>query len=76
MSDYIKKIAKSGQKKNLLAYLEEVKRQVADIRTEMKVPREVEREVRLAVCDVIDELLILPLERHSKERELPNYEFR
>lgn len=76
MSDYIKKLAKSGQKKNLLAYLEEVKREVSDIRNEMHVSREIDREVRLAVCNVIDELFIAKISRHSKERELPYNEFK
>jgi len=72
----IKKIARSGQRKNLLAYLEEVKREVADVRNKLDVKPEIEREVRIAVCDVIDDLLVHKLNRFSKELEAPINEFK
>lgn len=67
----LKGLAKGTKGTFLIEYLERVKNEVADIRSELHVKPELEREVRLAVCNVIDELLIEPLKRHAQDTELP-----
>lgn len=66
----LKGLAKGTKGTFLIEYLQRVKDDVADIRSTLKVKPEIEREVRLGICEVIDELLIEPLKRHALEKEL------
>lgn len=71
-----KSLAQSAKASFLLEYLEKVKDEVADVRTTLKVKPDFEREVRIALCDVIDELLIEPLKRQSTEITPPEDDYR
>lgn len=57
--DKLRAIARGTKGTFLIEYLEKIKSVVADVRTPLtNVRPEVEREVRIGICDVIDELLI------------------
>lgn len=71
----LKSLARGTKGTFLIEFLERIKSEVADIRSELKVKPELEREVRLAVCDVIDELLIANLQRYAQELEPANDDF-
>lgn len=56
--DKLNKLAQSNKGTYLLPYLEKVKGHVSDIRNPINVKPEIENEVRLAVCELLDELII------------------
>lgn len=66
----LKGLARGTKGTFLIEYLERVKNEVSDIRNKVDVPQEIDRPVREALCNVIDELLIEPLKRHAQEREI------
>lgn len=66
----LRALAQSTKGTFLMEYLQKVKDEVADIRSNLKVKPEIEREVRLAVCDVIDELLIQRLSTLANEDKI------
>ena len=57
MIDY-KALSAGMENTQLYDFLEEVKLSVADIRRPINVKSEIEVEVRKAVCEVIDDLII------------------
>jgi hypothetical protein len=61
MEDTLKILAKGRNGKLIRELLEEVKRKVADIRTPLKIKREIENEVRLGVIECLDIFLVEPL---------------
>lgn len=61
----LKILAKGRGAKLLLELCEDIKRQVADIRTPMKIKSEIQNEVRLGTCDIIDMYLVEPLKQLS-----------
>lgn len=69
MDERIRQLAKGKQGKNLIAVLEDIKRQVADIRTPLKVSREIENEVRLGIIEALDSFLVEKLKVVSGEIE-------
>ena len=54
----IKNLSNSSQSKSLYEFLEAVKTHVSDIRNEIPCKPEIERDVRIATCDAIDQLII------------------
>ena len=67
MIDY-KVLSASLKGSKIYEFLEEVKHNVADIRKPINVKPEIEVEVRRAVCEVIDEMIIARL-KVSEETE-------
>lgn len=61
-------ISRSTQGKHLFEFLELVKAHVADIRNDIPCKPEIEREVRLATCDAIEELIVQTIKRAGVER--------
>ena len=59
----IKSLSYSSQAKNLYEFLEAVKTHVSDIRNIIPCKPEIERDVRIATCDAIDELIIQTIKR-------------
>ena len=70
----IKSLSQSSQAKNLYEFLEAVKSHVSDIRNEIPCKPEIEREVRLATCDAIDELIIQTIKRANNDYSEKNEE--
>jgi hypothetical protein len=66
----LRSLAKSSAAEYLYEFLELVKADVADVRTKMNVRSEVEKEVRLGVCDVIDDLIVNTIKRFGTETEI------
>ncbi len=60
-------LAKSTKGTFLIEYLNKVKDNCADVRIPFTTKPEIERDVRLALCDKIEELLIEPLRRLSDD---------
>ena len=58
MEDKLKVLAKGRNGKMIMEVLEEVKRKVADIRTPLKIRKEIENEVRLGIIEAIDIFLV------------------
>jgi hypothetical protein len=58
MEDKLKVLAKGRNGKMIVEVLEEVKRKVADIRTPLKIRKEIENEVRLGIIEAIDMFLV------------------
>jgi hypothetical protein len=54
----VRNLSNSSQSKSLYEFLEAVKTHVADIRNEIPCKPEIERDVRIATCDAIEELII------------------
>lgn len=72
----IRSLSQSSQSKNLYEFLEAVKSHVSDIRNEIPCRPEIEREVRLATCDAIEELVIQTIKRAgntSPEQNIEEY---
>lgn len=63
----IKQIADSGLSVTFCEVLEELMNSVADVRNKLSVRPEIENEVRLAVCEVLRERLLLPIKRQKGE---------
>lgn len=63
----IKQIADSGLAPVFCEVLEQVMNDVADVRNKLSVRPEIENEVRLAVCEVLKERLLLPIKRQKGE---------
>lgn len=61
----LRSLSTSSQSKNLYEFLEVVKSHVADIRNEIPCKPEIEREVRIATCDAIEELIIQTIKRYG-----------
>lgn len=80
MNEKLKKrlttFSKSAHAEILYEYLEFVKQQVSDIRRPMKVKPEIEKEVRLGVCEVIDDLLIKSIQHLNQELDPPEDNWR
>ena len=55
MRKKIRSLSTSSQSKNLYEFLEVVKNHVSDIRNEIPCKPEIERDVRIATCDAIEE---------------------
>lgn len=58
MKDKLEMLSKGRTGKTLLEVLEDVKRQVADIRTPLKIKPEISNEVRLGIIEAIDIFLV------------------
>lgn len=58
MEDKLKILSKGRSGKLLLEVCEDIKRQVADIRTDIPVKSEIANEVRLGVIGVIDKFIV------------------
>jgi hypothetical protein len=69
-------IAQGTTGKFLVEYLEQMKLYVADVRTELDVRPEVEKEVRLATVDLIEQLLCSKLRilGNPPEKSLEEYQ--
>ena len=65
----LKALAVSTKCTFLVEYLEKVKDEVVDVRFTINAKAEYDRDVRLAVCKVIDELLISKLAGLAKDQE-------
>lgn len=63
----IKQIADSGIAPVVCELVQEMMNEVADVRNKMNVRPEIENEVRLAVCEVLQEKLLLPIKRQKGE---------
>ena len=74
MQEIIRQLAKGKTGKNILILLEDVKRQVADIRTPLKVERAIENEVRLGIIEALDTFLVekLKIVAGDLEEQDPN----
>lgn len=72
MNDEIRQLAKGRAGRNLIKVLEDVKRQVADIRTPLKIRKEIENEVRLGIIEALDMFLVEKLKVMSGELESPD----
>jgi len=68
MIDY-KALSAGMENTQLYDFLEEVKLKVADIRKPINVKPEIEIEVRKAVCEVIDDLVIQRLKTANDTQE-------
>lgn len=64
-------LAKSGHGKFLVEYLEKLKHSVADVRNPLHVAAELEKPVRLGICEKVDELLIEPLKVNRGDYKKP-----
>lgn len=64
----LKDLSKTIEHTQLYEFLEEVKMQVADIRKPINVKPEIEVEVRKAVCEVIDDMIIQRLKTADAEK--------
>lgn len=62
-------LAKSNKGTFLIEYLEKVKDYAADIRNPMTIEPSIQIQVRQAVCEVIEDILIGPLKRFAEDRE-------
>ena len=74
MKDHSKKLtslSKSTYGKFLIDYLEDVKGEVADVRNPLKCDESIQNQVRIGICDVIDELLIDKLKTLSGSYDKP-----
>jgi hypothetical protein len=58
MEDKLKVLAKGRNGKMIMEVLEDVKRRVADIRTPLKIRKEIENEVRIGIIEAIDIFLV------------------
>ena len=70
----IQSLSQSSQAKNLYEFLEAVKSHVSDIRNEIPCKPDIEREVRLATCDAIDQLVIQTIKRAGNNYSEENQE--
>lgn len=71
----LNQLADSSFAKTLYEFLESVKTKVADIREPMNCKPELEKDVRLAVCEVIDEMIINEIKRSSASEPTGNEEY-
>ncbi len=62
-------LANSSLADSLLDYLDFIKKEVCDIRNVLKVKAENEKEIRIALCDLLDEYLISELRVRSGKME-------
>jgi len=62
-------LSKTLEGTQLYPFLEEVKMQVADIRRPINIKPEIEIEVRKAVCEVIDDMIIQRLKTADEPTE-------
>ena len=74
MRKKIRSLSTSSQSKNLYEFLEMVKNHVSDIRNEIPCKPEIERDVRIATCDAIEELIIQTIKRAGIDNESDNYD--
>lgn len=72
MESNLKVLSKGRSGKLLLEVCEEVKRRVADVRNPIKAKLEIQNEVRLAVIEVIDSMLVEKIKVLSGEVSPPN----
>jgi hypothetical protein len=72
----LKRIASTSKGSFLMEYLEKIKSHVADVRNPINVKPEYENAVRVAVCEVIDELVIQRLKTLAEEPETARDEWR
>lgn len=72
MQEKLRRLSKGRTGRDILEVLEAVKAKVADIRTPLKVKREIENEVRLGIIEAIDMLLVEPLKINSGEIDPPD----
>jgi len=72
MDRIIQQLARGKTGKNLLEVLEDVKRRVADIRTPLKVPGEIENAVRLGVIEALDSFLVEKLKIYAGDINEPD----
>lgn len=71
MQEKISQLAKGRTGKTLMEVLEEIKRNIADIRTPLKIRKEIENEVRLGIIEAIDIFLVEKLKIASGELNPP-----
>ena len=71
----ISNLADSSFAKVLYEFLDEVKTKVADVRNPMNCKPELEKDVRLAVCQVIDEMIINEIKLSSVTASTGNEEY-
>lgn len=72
----IRNLSNSSQAKSLYEFLEAVKTHISDIRNEIPCKPEIERDVRLATCDAIEELIIQKIKQagaNSDEIEVDEF---
>lgn len=72
MNDKLARLAKGPNGRILLEVLEDTKRQIADIRTPLKVKPELANEIRLGIIEAIDTFLVEKLKIASGEISPPN----
>lgn len=72
MKDKLELLSKGRTGKTLLEVLENVKRQVADIRTPLKIRAEISNEVRLGIIEAIDLFLVEKLKIYNGELDRPD----
>lgn len=65
MENKLQQLARGKTGKNLLEVLEDTKRRVADIRTPLKVPSEIENAVRLGIIEALDSFLVEKLKIYA-----------
>ena len=67
----LQSLSRSSYKDFLVEYTEMVKTVVSDVRTPITCKPEIEKEVRLGICDIIDEYFIQKLGVLSGELDKP-----
>lgn len=72
MQDKINTIARGRTGKNLLELLDLIKKEIADIRTPLKIRKEIENEVRLGIIEAIDIFLVDKIRVSMGEVTPPN----
>ena len=72
MDQKILSLSKGRTGKLLIEVLEDVKRQVADIRTPIKIKPEIANEVRLGIIEALDTFLVEKLKIAAGELDLPD----
>jgi hypothetical protein len=72
MNDKLQQLAQGRRGKAIIEALQEVQKQVADIRTPLKIRPEIANEVRLGIIEALDTFLIEKLRVYSGEIDPPN----
>lgn len=72
MQEKISQLAKGRTGKTLVEVLENIKREIADIRTPLKIRKEIENEVRLGIIEALDVFLVEKLKIASGELNPPS----
>lgn len=62
-SERLRQLSQSTKGTFLLEFLELVKDEVSDVRTNLTIKTEHDKEVRLAVCEVIENLIVKQIKR-------------